>query len=71
MQEHLQILQEQYRTEHFGPWHTRESYPWKYNVQVQECINLAKSHFSTEESRNWLLHQAKIFQERANYIRQE
>lgn len=30
------ILHDQYRTEPFGPWQTREAYPWEYDTKIQE-----------------------------------
>ena len=73
MQEFLQTLHEQYR-EPYGSWHTRECYPWEYDVKIQECVNLAnKSDWfgQRSESHDWFLQQAKILQDRANHIRHE
>ncbi|CAD6589225.1 MAG: hypothetical protein ASARMPRED_003971 [Alectoria sarmentosa] len=67
MSEFFQILHEQYRTEHCGPWHTRECYPREYDVKAQECIKLA----GVSDERLFFLQQAKILQDRAYYIRQE
>ncbi|KAF6226139.1 hypothetical protein HO133_009005 [Letharia lupina] len=64
--EFLQTLHEQYRTEYYGPWHTRECYPWEYDVKAQECIQLA-----SKSDPQFFLQQAKILQDRAAYIRQE
>ena len=66
MQAFLQTLHEQYRTEYYGPWHTRECYPWEYDVKAQECIQLA-----SKSDPQFFLPQAKILQDRAAYIRQE
>ena len=76
MPELLQTLHEQYRTECYGPWHTRECYPWEYNVKAEECIKLANStdwyHQKREDSsRLFFLTQAKILQDRASHIRHE
>ena len=75
MPEFFQKLHEQYRTEYYGPWHTRECYPWEYDTKIQELIQLAntpsRSWCDTEESNEWLRQQAKIFQNRADYIRQK
>ena len=73
----LQILQEQYRTEYYDPWHLRECYPQKYDVKIQECIRLANKPGTgwysddSDNSKQWLLQQAKIWQKRAAYIRHE
>ena len=64
MQAFLQILHEQYYT---GTWQTRECYPWEYDTKIQECIQLA-SHSGNNE---WFLQQAKILQDRADYIRRK
>ena len=64
MQAFLQILHEQYYT---GTWQTRECYPWEYEIKAQECIQLA----SHSDNNEWFLQQAKILQDRANYIRQK
>ena len=69
----------QYRTEKYGPWHTRECYPWEYDVKAQECINTANQSVWScfgpgprEDSEiQWFLQQTKIFQDRAIYIRQK
>ena len=76
MPELLQTLHEQYRTECYGPWHTRECYPWEYDVKAEECIKLANStdwyHQKREDSsRLFFLTQAKILQDRASHIRYE
>ena len=76
MPELLQTLHEQYRTECYGPWHTRECYPWEYDVKAEECIKLANStdwyHQKREDSsRLFFLTQAKILQDRASHIRHE
>ena len=74
MPELLQTLHEQYRTECYGPWHTRECYPWEYDVKAEECIKLANStdwyHQKREDSlRLFFLTQVKILQDRASHIR--
>ena len=69
MQEHLQTLHESYRTELYGPWHTRECDPEEHNVKALECVNLANK--TDSKSHQWFLQQAKNFQDRANHIRQE
>ena len=76
MPELLQTLHEQYRTECYGPWHTRECYPWEYDAKAEECIKLANStdwyHQKREDSsRLFFLTQAKILQDRASHIRHE
>ena len=68
MQAHLQILQKQYRTEPFGPWHTRECYSWEYEAKANECLEHSKSSY---DGCKWFLQQAKILQDRAEYIRQK
>ena len=73
MPEFLQILHESYRTEHYGPWHTRECYPWEYEAKAQECIRRANTPTWIDlqlESKHFFLQQAKILQDRADYIRQ-
>ena len=74
MQEFLQTLHEQYR-EPYGSWHTRECYPWEYDVKIQECIKLANTPDwygkRSESEHSWFLQQAKILQDRADYIRHE
>ena len=72
MHEHLQILREQYRTEPFGPWHTREAYPWEYDTKIAELIRNANdtNGWFDPEGDEWFRQQAKIFQNRADYIRQ-
>ena len=64
--EFFQILQEQYRTEHYGPWHLKECHPLEYDTKIQECIQLA-----SKSDSQWFLQQAKILQKRAAYIRHE
>ena len=76
MPELLQTLHEQYRTECYGSWHTRECYPWEYDAKIEECIKLANStdwyHQKREDSsRLFFLTQAKILQDRASHIRHE
>ena len=73
MQEFLQILHEQYRTESYGPWHIRECYPWEYDVKIQECIRLANTPgwYGNRSESDWFVQQAKILQDRANHIRHE
>ncbi|KAF6225902.1 hypothetical protein HO133_009905 [Letharia lupina] len=73
MQAFLQTLHEQYRTEHYGPWHTREYYPWEYDAEAQHCLERGNkpSYFVTEEDCKFFQQQAKILQDRAAYIRQE
>ena len=46
--------------------HIREWYPWEYDSQAQECIYYAQRSDPAE----FFLQQAKIFQKRADYIRQ-
>ena len=70
---------EQYRTEEYGLWHTRECYPWEYDTKAQECINTANQSVWScfgpgprEASEiQWFLQQAKIWQDRASYIREK
>ena len=74
MHQPLQILYEQYRTEHYGPWHTRECYPWEYDVKAQECINIVNSidrRIGSDSEKQFFLQQAQILQDRATYIRQQ
>ena len=69
----IQILYEQYRTEYYGPWHTRECYPWEYDTKAQECLERGakSSYFVTDDDCKWFLQQAKILRDRAGYIRQQ
>ena len=54
MPEYFKILQEQYRTEYLGPWHTRECYPWEYDTKIQELLAKATpSYFTTEDDCKW------------------
>ena len=67
MQEHLQILEEQYRTN----WH-RQKMLSEYDVKAQECIGLATKPsyvwYDVEDNHKWVLEQAKIFRDRAIHI---
>ena len=65
--QHLQIMYEHYYTD--GTWRTRELYPWEYNVQIQACIEEA-SRLQSAYERTIFLQQAKIFQDRVDYLRQ-
>lgn len=71
MPEYMQILQEQYRTEYLGPWHTREYYPWEYEAKARELSEWKPSFFVTEDDCKWSLQQARILRDRASYIRQK
>ena len=64
--QHLQIMHEHYCTD--GIWHTRELYPREYDVQIQACLEEASR--LQEHERIIFLQQAKIFQDRVNYLRQ-
>ena len=65
--QHLQIMHEHYCTDD-GTWHTRELYPWEYDLQIQACIEASRLQSKYEQTI--FLEQAKIFQDRANYLRQ-
>ena len=61
----------EYRTEVAGPWQTRDCSAWEYDTKAQELIQMADNlppYHTTEEA--WLRPQAKILQNRADYIRQ-
>ena len=64
-------LHEKYCTEVAGPWQTRHCDPKEYEEQAQELIQMADRmppYYTTEKT--WCQQQAKILQNRADYIRQ-
>ena len=74
MAQFLPILHEQYQTEPYGPWHTREAYPWEYDARIQECIQIMNNPTSWNdpaESNKWFQQHIQIWQKRASHIRQE
>ncbi len=75
MAQFLLILHEQYQTEPYGPWHTREAYPWEYDARIQERIRIMNSPSSNwndpSESNRWFQQHIQMWQQRASHIRQE
>ena len=70
MPEFFQILHEEYYAN--GAWHPREAYPWEYDKKIDELIRHANdtNGWFDPEGDEWMRQQAKIFQDRATYIRQ-
>ena len=70
MYEFFQTLQEEYYTT--AGWQPREAYPWEYDKKIEELIRHANdtNSWSDLEGDEWLRQQARIFQKRAEYIRQ-
>ncbi len=74
MAQFLLILYEQYQTEPYGPWYTREAYPWEYDARVQKCIQIMNNPTSwndPSESNKWFQQHIQIWQSRASHIRQQ
>ena len=68
------IFEESYRIEPYpSPWLTRENYPWEYDKVIQECLYYVTCIYrhTPQTEREWFQKQANIFQNRADYIRQE
>ena len=70
MPEFFQILHEEYYAN--GAWHPREAYPWEYDKKIEELIRHANdtNGWFDPEGDEWMRQQAKILQDRADYIRQ-